>query len=232
MTLARRCILELIGTYFLALVIATAAVGGMALNLAPLAVAGILVAMIYMAGPHTGAHFNPVVSVAFWVRGTFPADEIIPYVLAQCIGAVLATLTQFVLIENAVPQEQLALGATLANTALGENGGRIADWMQLGVGEIVFTFALVMVILHVASASKQAGNQYFGLAIGFMVMAGAFAVGPVSGAVFNPAVLLGLWILGATSALHALVILMATFVGGLLAAITFRALHQVDTEQT
>lgn len=225
MPLAGRCLLELIGAYFLTLVIATAAVGGMAADLAPIAVAGILIGMIYMAGPHCGAHFNPAVSVAFWVRGTFPGREVVPYIVAQVLGALFAVLTQLVLLESAPLVSQ-----AMALAALGEEGGQIADWIQVGMAEVIFTFALVLVILHVASAPEQAGNQYFGLAIGVTVMAGAFAVGPVSSAVFNPAVLAGIWAMGAVSALSGFVTLFATFAGGLLAALAFRAIHRVEID--
>lgn len=231
MPLSGRCVLEFIGTYFLTLVIATAAVGGMAMNLAPIAIGGILTAMIFMAGPHSGAHFNPAVTVAFWVRGVFPAGEIVPYIVVQCLGGALAALTQFVLIESAPTHELLINMAALTSAAMGEEGGRFADWLQLGIAELVFTFALVFVILHVASAKEQEGNQYFALAIGLVVMVGAFSVGPISGAVFNPAVLVGLWVLGAASGMHGLVILLATFAGALIAALTFRAIHQVDAEK-
>ena len=223
MSLAGRCVLELIGTYFLTLVIATAAVGGMAGSLAPLAIGGILTAMIYMAGPHCGAHFNPAVTVGIWIRGASPAREVVPYIVAQVLGALFAVLTQLILLEGAP-----LINQAMAMAALGQEGGEIADWLQVGTAEFIFTFALVFVILHVATAPEQAGNQYFGAAVGLTVMAGAFAVGPVSSAVFNPAVLVGIWSLGAVSALTGFVILLATFAGGLLAALTFRAIHNVQ----
>lgn len=225
MPLASRCVLEFIGTYFLALVIVTAATGGMAGNLAPLAVAGILIAMIYMAGPHSGAHFNPAVSVAFWIRGSFPAREVIPYMCMQVLGGLAAALTQLVLLESAPVASQ-----EMAMAALGEDGGRIPDWIQFGTAELIFTFAIVLVILHVASAPEQKGNQYFGVAIAMMVMAGAFAVGPVSSALFNPAVLASIWSLGAVTVLAGFVTLFATFAGGLLGALAFRAIHNVQGE--
>ena len=222
MSLAARCGLELIGTFFLMLVVATAAVGGMAGDMAPLAIGGILMAMVYMAGPHSGAHFNPAVTLAFLVRGGLPSREVVPYLLAQLIGAFLAAMVQMVLLETSATAEGLA-----ALAALGEDGGRISDALQVGVAELLFTFALVLVVLNVASAPGQAPNQYFGVAIAITVMAGAFAVGPVSGAVFNPAVLLGLWSLGATTGAMFAVILATTLCGGLLAALTFRAVHGV-----
>ena len=109
MPLAGRFTLEMIGTYFLVLVVSCAAVGMMAGDLAPLAIGGILAAMIFMAGPHCGAHFNPAVSVALMVRGAFPASEVAPYIAAQLIGAVLAALTQMVIIESSNGSEATAI---------------------------------------------------------------------------------------------------------------------------
>lgn len=220
MSLPGRCFLEFVGTFFLGLVIATAAVGGMALDLAPVAIGAVLTALIYMAGPHSGAHFNPAVTVAFWLRGTFPAQEIIPYIVVQCLGAVLAALTQYLMIES-VPAGDIEL--TLR--ALGAEGGKIPDALQLGVTELLLTFALVLVILHVSSPPGQQGNPYFGIAVGLMVMGGIFAVGPISGAVFNPAILLSLAVLGVVSGIHGVVILTTTFAGAVLAALAFRAIH-------
>ena len=162
MPLAGRFTLEMIGTYFLVLVVSCAAVGMMAGDLAPLAIGGILAAMIFMAGPHCGAHFNPAVSVALMVRGAFPASEVVPYIVGQLIGAVLAALTQMVIIESSNGSETTAIVVA----AFGENGGSIPDLAQIALAELVFTFALVLVILHVATTKEQQGNQYFGLAIG------------------------------------------------------------------
>lgn len=217
MALSKRCLLEFIGTFFLMLVIAMAAVGGMAGELAPLAVAGILVAMISMAGPFTGAHFNPVVTMGFLLRGGFPPRDAGPYVIVQFLGAFLAVLVQSMLLESPGAQE-----AATAVLPPDEGGGFFTTWTQIAVAECLFTFALVLVILSVAGAPGRAGRDPSGLAVGMMVMAGMFAVGPVSSAVFNPAVLLGLLAMGAVGLPKAAVILIANIAGGLLATFVFR----------
>ena len=100
------------------------------------------------------------------------------------------------------------------------------DPMTLAVGpalvaEFLFTFALCLVVLHTATAKETEGNSYFGLAIGFTVMVGAYAVGPVSGGAFNPAVALGASIMGFFSWGDIWIYLFANFLGGVAAALAF-----------
>src|SRR6185503_19417083 len=90
------------------------------------------------------------------------------------------------------------------------------------VVETVFTFALAFVVLNVATSDKTAGNSYYGLAIGFTVLAGAYAVGPISGAAFNPAVALGVTLLGLSALGNLWVFLIANFTGAALAAIIYK----------
>jgi aquaporin Z len=90
------------------------------------------------------------------------------------------------------------------------------------LAELFLTFALAFVVLHVATSKKSAGNSYFGLAIGFTVMAGAYAVGGISGGAFNPAVAVGLTLMGLSTAGNLWIFLVANFSGGALAALVFR----------
>jgi aquaporin Z len=92
------------------------------------------------------------------------------------------------------------------------------------VGDFLFTFALVYVVLNVATAKGTAGNSFYGLAIGFTVMTGAFAVGPVSGGAFNPAVGVGVFVMGLAGVQSLIIYLVADFLGGALAALLFKAL--------
>jgi len=96
------------------------------------------------------------------------------------------------------------------------------------VAELAFTFALVYVVLNVATAKRTSGNSYFGLAIGFTVLAGAFAVGSVSGALFNPAVAVGAMIVGLLPAHMIWLYVIAELLGGALAAFVFRFLNPDD----
>jgi aquaporin Z len=169
----RRYLTEFIGTFFLVLTIGLVVLSGS--QLAPLAIGAALMVMVYMGGHVSGAHYNPAVSLALAMRGTFSAREILPYWLAQIAGALVAALTVYAI-----------LGETFAPSAAPEAAG----WKALLI-EFLFTFALALVVLHVATAPKTAGNSFYGLAIGFTVAAGAAAGGPVSGGAFNPAVGLG-----------------------------------------
>ena len=157
-------ITEFIGTFFLVLAI------GLTGN--PLAIGVMLMVMVYMGGHISGAHYNPAVSIAMIFRGLLSVKEAINYILSQLAGAFLAAI--FV---QWVGGSVMEVGPS--NTA--------SDLQILAI-EAIFTFALVLVILNVATNPKTEGNSYYGLAIGFTVMAGAFAGGGISGGAYNPAV--------------------------------------------
>ena len=157
-------ITEFIGTFFLVLTIG--------LTGDPLAIGVMLMVMVYMGGHISGAHYNPAVSIAMILRGLLTTKEAINYILSQLAGAFLAAI--FV---------QWVGGAVM------EVGpSNTASVLQILSVEAIFTFALVLVILNVATNPKTEGNSYYGLAIGFTVMAGAFAGGGISGGAYNPAV--------------------------------------------
>mgnify|MGYP002630989032 FL=1 len=157
-------ITEFIGTFFLVLTIG--------LTGDPLAIGVMLMAIIYMGGHISGAHYNPAVSIAMIYRGLLTAKEAIKYILSQLAGAFFAALAVNWLIGDII---QVAPSNT-------------ASVMQILAVEAIFTFALMLVILNVATHPKTAGNSYYGLAIGFTIMAAAFAGGGISGGVYNPAV--------------------------------------------
>ncbi len=102
------------------------------------------------------------------------------------------------------------------------------DILRALLAEFLFTFALCFVILNVATAKKTSGNSYFGLAIGFTVLAGAYAVGAVSGGAFNPAVAVGITVLGLSSIGHIWIFLVGNFAGGAVAAMAFRVINPDD----
>jgi len=168
-----RYVTELIGTFFLVFTIGMVVVGESAV--APLAIGSMLMVMVYMGGHISGAHYNPAVTVGVYLRGALAKGDILPYIASQILGAWLAA--------GAV---QLITGSTFA-PAPGADYGVV----EALLAEMLVTFALVLVILNVATAKATEGNSYYGLAIGFTVMAGAFAVGGVSGGAFNPAVGIG-----------------------------------------
>jgi aquaporin Z len=165
-----RYVTELVGTFFLVLTIGLTVMNGT--PMAPIAIGSVLMAMVYMGGHISGAHYNPAVSVAILIRGKMEARDLVPYVLAQISGAILASLAVWVILQD-----------TFAPAPAPEAG-----LVTVLLAESLFTFALSFVFLNVATDDATAGNSYYGLAIGFTVMVGAFAVGGISGGVFNPAV--------------------------------------------
>ena len=207
-----RLLTEFIGTFFLVLTIGLTVLIGT--DFAPVAIGSVLMVMVYMGGPISGAHYNPAVTLGAWMRGALPARDVGPYMLAQVAGAIAAALVAFAIFGRTL------VVAPAADTSL----------LAFFLLELLFTFALVLVVLNVATVEATAGNSYYGLAIGFTVLAGAFAAGPISGGAFNPAVALGPIlvdaVLGEGDALAGLwVYLVACFAGGALAALVFRLQH-------
>jgi aquaporin Z len=201
---------EFIGTFFLVLTIGLAVLAET--PLAPLAIGSALMVMVYMGGHVSGAHYNPAVTLGLVLRGKLPAGQLAPYWIAQLLGAIVAS---FVV--------QLMLGKTFA-PAPGPGFGALPALL----GELLFTFALVLVVLHVATSPATAGNSYYGLAIGFTVMAGAWAAGPVSGGAFNPAVGTGPILVQAFHGGPGLGNLWLYWVGPLLGAILATVVYRVQ----
>jgi aquaporin Z len=212
--MARKLIVELIGTFFLVFTIGLVVIAPGAGDLAPLAIGAALTAVIFAGGHISGAHYNPAVTVAVLLRGRTTFAEGAGYWAAQIIGAVLAALAVGVLKGDAViVAMQPAAGPAL-------------------LAEFLFTFALAFVILNVATAKGTEGNSHYGLAIGFTVVAGAYAVGGISGGAFNPAVAIAITMLGLVDAGSIWIYLVANFAGGIAAAVVFNALDLGDDKPT
>lgn len=199
---------EFIGTFFLVLTIGLTVIGGS--PFAPLAIGASLMVMVYMGGHVSGGHYNPAVSLGATMRGALPAAQLVPYWVCQVLGALAAAAVA-----------KAVTGQTFAPApAAGASAG--AAFLV----ELLFTFALVLVVLNTATAAKTTGNSYYGLAIGFTVTVGAFAGGPISGGAFNPAVGTGPIVvnamLGGGSLSHLWLYLAGPFAGALLAAGVFR----------
>lgn len=159
---------EAIGTFFL--VFTCGAAAGSGSTLAPLAIGAVLMVMVYAGGHISGGHYNPAVTLAVLVRRGIGARDAAGYWIAQCVaGVVAAAVVRWIV-------GPVHAGAPAHRPA------------AVFVVEALFTFALCYVVLNVATRSRDRGNSYFGLAIGFTVVSGAFAVGGISGGLFNPAV--------------------------------------------
>jgi aquaporin Z len=201
-------ITEFVGTFFLVLTIGLAVLGGT--PMAPLAIGASLMVMVYMGGHVSGGHYNPAVTLAVVLRGKLDARDVVPYMVAQVLGALSAAAVVYVV-----------LGRTFA-PAPAEGASTLGALLV----ETLYTTALCLVVLHSATAPQTTGNSFYGLAIGFTVTAGAFAGGPISGGAFNPAVgtgpILAAALLGGGSVANLWLYLVGPFVGGVLAAILYR----------
>ena len=201
MELQRKLVVEFIGTFFFVFAIGEALTNAPA-ELAPLAIGSALMVMVFAGGHISGGHFNPAVSTAAMVRGKLPSSEFLPYIIAQAAGAIVAALIFLAIEDDAAAGDFAGAGTML-------------------VVEFLFTFALCWVVLHTATAVGTEGNSFYGLAIGFTVMVGAYAVGALSGGAFNPAVALGASIMGFFEWSDFWIYLVACFLGGAAAAIAF-----------
>lgn len=203
-------IVEFIGTFFLVLTIGCTVVGGDPGVIPPLAIGAALMVMVFAGGHVSGAHYNPAVTLGIWMRGRCDSKDLIPYWVWQIVGGVLAALfVKFLKRGVEVKAMTLHVGPAL-------------------VAEFLFTFALVYVVLNTATARGTAGNSFYGLAIGFTVLAGAFAVGNISGGAFNPAVAVGISVMGLTAWSNIWLYLTANLLGGAVAAIVFRFINPED----
>lgn len=203
-------LVEFIGTFFLVTTIGCTVVAGNAGVIPPLAIGSVLMAMIYAGGHVSGAHYNPAVTLAVFLRGKCPAKDVPGYMIAQVLGAVAAAATVLFLLNNP-----------------GVEAGK-PDVARALVAEFLFTFALCYVVLNVATSKDTAGNSNYGLAIGFTVLAGAFAVGPISGGAFNPAVAVGVTMMGLSSVANIWIFLVGNFAGAAAAATAFKLINPND----
>ncbi len=206
----RKYLVEFIGSFFLVLTIGSTLTLGNPGTIAPLAIGTILMVMIYAGGAVSGAHYNPAVTLAVFIRGAMPKRDVFPYMIAQVAGGAVAAL--------AVMEFR-----HVASPPVPPFNFRIHDLL---LAEFLFTFALAFVVLSVATLESTAGNAYFGLAIGGTVMAGAFAVGgAVCSGAFNPAVEVGLAGMRLTPWGNSWLTILANFTGAAVAAFAFLFLH-------
>jgi len=203
-------LVELIGTFFLVFTVGCTVVGNGAGALAPLAIGSALMVMVFAGGHISGGHYNPAVTLGVWLRGKCATKDVVPYMISQIIGSVLAALAV----------KYLKTGATVTPMSLSTLPALLAEFL--------FTFALVFVVLNTATAKGTAGNSFYGLAIGFTVMTGAFAVGNISGGAFNPAVAVGISVMRLAEWPSIWVYWLAEFAAGAVAALLFRAVNPDD----
>ncbi len=201
---------EFTGTFFLVLTIGCTVIPGAAGVIPPLAIGAALMVMVYAGGHVSGAHYNPAVTLAVFLRGRCAAADVVPYWAAQVVGALAASYAAMYIV-----------GRPSASPMVPATGPAL-------VAEFLFTFALAYVVLNVATAKKTDGNSFYGLAIGMTVMVAAFSVGGVSGGAFNPAVAVGAGVMGLVAMSSIWIHIAADLLGGAVAALVFRTVNPQD----
>jgi aquaporin Z len=201
-------IVEFIGTFFLVLTVGCTGIGAGAGVIAPLAIGAALMVMVFAGGHISGGHYNPAVTLGVLIRGKVKPADVVPYWIAQFVGAAVAALLTIKVLRAGIPV-----------TAIMPKTGPAL------LAEFLFTFALVYVVLNTATAEGTSGNSFYGLAIGMTVMTGAFAVGDISGGAFNPAVALGITAMGISSWNNIWMYLVANLAGGAVAAFIFNMIN-------
>ncbi len=195
---------ELVGTFFLVLAIGLSVLGTGGAPVA-LVVGVVLLAIVYSGGPVSRAMYNPAVSLGFVLRGVLRWRELPGFVGVQLAGSLLAVgATLVILPRPSVPATAMAGGPAL-------------------LAELIFTFALMWVILHVADMAGAEGNAWYGLAIAGVVVTAILTVGDVSGSVLNPAVALAGGLLGIFAWADVALYVPTQLAGAALAVVVARA---------
>lgn len=204
-------IYELIGTFFLMLTVGMSVINTSHPEFwAPIAIGSMLAVMVFAGGHVSGGHYNPAVSLAVFLRKKISFENMLIYWVVQLVGAAIAAFVTIYLKGGASssPLQPNILHALLA--------------------EFLFTFALCFVVLNVATVKETNGNSYFGWAIGFTVVAGAYAVGAISGGAFNPAVALGITILNLSLWSNIWIFIVANLLGAVAAALVVNRSHATE----
>lgn len=207
----RKYITEFIGTFFLVFVIGMVVLGGKG-DFAPLAIGATLMVMVFAGGHISGAHYNPAVTLAILLRGKISGAEAIGYMIVQIVAASAASFVVMYFMNEKMADQAVEMASTTKGL----------------VAEFLGTFALAFVVLNVATATGTSGNSFYGLAIGFTVLAMAYTLGGISGGAFNPAVAVGISIMKLASWNNIWVYLVGCFAGAALAALVFRISNPLD----
>jgi aquaporin Z len=207
-------LVEAIGTFFL--VFTVGATAGSASPLAPLGIGAVLMVMVYAGGHLSGGHYNPAVTLAVLVRRRIALRDAFVYWIVQFSAGVLAA----VVVRLIVDPVQVRRSATLSLAG--------HTLVAAFVVELLFTFALCYVVLNVATSKIHPSNSYYGLAIGFTLVAGATAAGAISGGAFNPAVSLGAAVMDIFAWPTLWVYPIAQTLGSIAAGVAFLALNPDD----
>jgi len=204
----RRYLTEFLGTLFFVMTIALVVTKQN--PAAPLIIGSALMVVVYMGGHVSGGHYNPAVTLALFLRRKMPRADLIPYWVAQLLGAMAGAYLSYLFMDRSfapAPAPGVGPGAVLLVEAL-------------------YTCLLALVVLNCAARESTKGNSYYGLAIGFTIVIAAYAGGGISGGAFNPAVGTGPIIVNAVvgdgTFKDLWFYLVGPFAGAILAAVIFK----------
>lgn len=174
-----------------------------------------LMVMIFATGHISGGHLNPAVTLAVWMRGKCDTRDVPGYWIGQITGGVAAAfLVLFMKGQPKVTPMQFASPVVPM------------------IAEFLGAFAIAFVVLNVATAKANHNNSFYGLAIGFTVVASAFALGGYSGGAFNPAVAIGITTMGLVTISNLWIHLIGNLAGGAVAAILFNLLSREEARRS
>lgn len=212
MNCLKKYLVEFIGTFFLVFTIGSAVLLNGDGVIPAVAIGLALMIFVYAGGHISGGHYNPAVSLAVAMRGMLPFKHLIPYWIAQFLGATAAGFTVLGLASQPIESTPCSFGP-----------------MAIIIGEFLFTFALCYVVLLTATSARTDGNSYYGLAIGSTLTVGIFAVGGILcyGA-FNPAVAVSLGIMQVSCWGYAFITLGINLAAAIIVAIVFKMVEIED----
>lgn len=201
---------EFVGTLFFVLTIGLVVTAGN--PMAPFVIGSALMVVVYMGGHISGAHYNPAVSLALFLRGKLARADFLPYVIAQLSGAVVGAALSYMFLDRTFAPTPAASASPLLALAV----------------EALYTCLLALVVLNIATAKGTQGNSAYGLAIGFAIVIAAYAGGPISGGAFNPAVAVGSIVVNAVAGGGSFRDLWLYLVGPLLGGVIAAAIFKVQ----
>ena len=204
----RKYLTEFVGTLFFVMTIALVVTQHN--PAAPFVIGSALMVVVYFGGPVSGAHYNPAVSLALFLRGKLSRRDLLPYWAAQLLGATVGAYFAYVVLDHGFAP------------APGPNVGTATALLV----EALYTCLLALVVLNTAARDSVRGNSYYGLAIGFTILVAVYAGGGISGGAYNPAVATGSILVNATFGDGNLkdlwLYLAGPFAGGVLGALLFK----------
>lgn len=214
-----KCVAEFVGTFLLIFTVGCNVLGGSA-TWGGVSIASVLMVAIYSLGGISGGNFNPAVSVTLGISKAMGGP-----------GMDWKTVGTYVGVQSAAGIAAALCYSALFGQSFNLSPAKGFEWYHAGLCELLYTFMLTFVVMNVAAAKKNADekNQYYGLAIAFTVIAGAYGAGAVSGGCFNPAVALGIDVSSAGLGFGWCgVYMIFELVGAALAAVLFKVVRPED----